>query len=334
MAFQVFIGSGRRSTSRLGLCRTVVKSRPRSSVCAIKRAARTPRACAWVTNEASVTAPGTKGVQSIESETVQNKNTRIKWFLGAGVLFCVVVVFYQLGHQPWVHARFSSLVQRLVTLADQHGPGKIAAAFALLHFVAIVLCFPASALIEVAAGYTLGFPLGFLSMHLSKLGAAIACFILGRTVLYGYVQKQCQRFPRFRYWLDIVRREGPSMMLYMRLSPVPSFINNYLLAAVGVRFSDFLWTTTLGIVPGLLPLVGAGVGARDLSLLSMGADGALPKAATVPSWAHTLRLGSTIVGAVLLVGFLVRLYRQRIEARSQVLAKEPVGEDSADRGPR
>jgi uncharacterized membrane protein YdjX (TVP38/TMEM64 family) len=199
---------------------------------------------------------------------------------------------------------------------------RVSLAFAVLHFVAIVLCFPASALIEIAAGYALGFPLGFVSMHLSKVAAAVACFWLGRTVLLGYVQKQSERFPRFRHWLGIVRQEGPAMMLYMRLSPVPSFLNNYLLAAVGVRFTDFLWTTTLGIIPGLLPLVGGGVGARDLSLLSIGAEGGLPKAA-VPTWAHLLRLGSTFVGIVLFVGLLVRLYRQRLESRAPVLTTDP-----------
>lgn len=260
---------------------------------------------------------------------VTSRNRRLLWAFAAVALVAVTLLVRRLWQQPWLHAWVASLVQRLLTLSDKYGVAQVTAALSALHLVAIVLCFPASALIEVAAGYALGFPLGFLSMHVSKVAAAVVCFALGRTILFGYVQRQSERFPRFRRWLDVVRREGPTMMLYMRLSPVPSFLNNYLLAAVGVRFTDFLWTTALGTIPGLLPLVGAGVGARDLSLLSIGAEGGLSKAA-VPTWAHLLRLGSTLVGVILLIGLLVRLYRQRLESRAPVLKADHTDADAAN----
>ncbi|MFV0513782.1 MAG: TVP38/TMEM64 family protein, partial [Jhaorihella sp.] len=51
----------------------------------------------------------------------------------------------------------------------------------------------------------------------------------------------------------------------MRLVPaVPFFLANLVPAMVGVRFSTFLWTTALGIVPGAVVYTWIGVGLGEV----------------------------------------------------------------------
>ena len=212
---------------------------------------------------------------------------------------------------PAVQSQYTALLQQLHDWVSAYGVTRVAVAMGVLHFVAIVLCFPGTFLIEVMAGYTLGLTAGYVSMHLSKVAAALMCFALGRTVLAGWVKRQRQRFTRFDRLLAAVKREGAPMMLYMRLSPVPSFINNYLMSAVDVPLLPYAWTTALGTMPALLPIVSAGVGARDVSAAAL-MSGSV-SASGAPAWMHLLRRGSMAVGGVLLAVAIVRIFRSTMK---------------------
>ncbi|KAK4538429.1 hypothetical protein CDCA_CDCA17G4454 [Cyanidium caldarium] len=212
---------------------------------------------------------------------------------------------------PAVQFQYTALLQQLHDWVSAYGVTRVAVAMGVVHFVAIVLCFPGTILIEVMAGYTLGLTAGYVSMHLSKVAAALMCFALGRTVLAGWVKRQRQRFTRFDRLLAAVKREGAPMMLYMRLSPVPSFINNYLMSAVDVPLLPYALTTALGTMPALLPIVSAGVGARDVSAAAL-MSGSV-SASGAPAWMHLLRRGSMAVGGVLLAVAIVRIFRSTVK---------------------
>lgn len=266
--------------------------------------------------------PGSTGMPSAE-KGVGLGATKQKWsvsFLIPGFLVLCVVSLGLISRAPLVQAWMADSVRRMAILTDVYGLTRVAIAMGLLHCVAIVLCFPGTLLIELAAGYALGFQVGFVSMHVSKVLAAMVCFALGRTVLAEWVRRQRARFPQFSRILDAVQSEGAPMMLYMRLSPVPSFMNNYLLSALDVPFRYYALTTFLGTVPSLLPIISAGAGARDLSMVALGGAGA-----NAPAWAQILRHGSMMLGVVLLASTMARIFKRVMNSK---MGTESLGHDS------
>ena len=58
--------------------------------------------------------------------------------------------------------------------------------------------------------------------------------------------------PRLRAIADDVQARGKEFTLLARLSPVPSWANNYGLALAGVEFEDYLPASVVAVLPALV----------------------------------------------------------------------------------
>ena len=138
---------------------------------------------------------------------------------------------------------------------------------------AIVGCFPATILFEVAAGLLFGLFKGALLVWVVKACAASLTFALARRfgdVLRSLgaartVEALLAKQPRLVAMSDDMNRQGGKYALLARLSPVPSWANNYGLALVtDVAFRDFLGATMVATVPAILTHCSAGAAAASL----------------------------------------------------------------------
>jgi len=122
-------------------------------------------------------------------------------------------------------------------------------AYALVHAFAVCVCFPATILFEFGAGFLYGLSAGVpLVVTAKALGACIA-FLLGRTLLRNWVQQKVAGNDRFQNIYKNISTSGWRFAFLLRLSPVPSWVNNYGLALTEIKFSHFLLATVVGTIP-------------------------------------------------------------------------------------
>lgn len=134
----------------------------------------------------------------------------------------------------------------------------------------IVSVFPGTGGKSIAAGWLFGFwpaclmVVGALTLA-GAIGFSIARYFF-RDVLREFFGVRLTRFDR------TLEREGAFYLLTLRLLHVPFTFVNYLSGVSIVGLRTFIWTTSVGLVPGTVVLVGLGAGLPSLNeLLEQGA---------------------------------------------------------------
>ncbi|GJD08266.1 hypothetical protein Gasu2_25760 [Galdieria sulphuraria] len=117
-----------------------------------------------------------------------------------------------------------------------------------VHTIAVVGCFPGTVAIEMAAGLSMNLYYGLAS----------------KSILYRWTQKRLEQYPQAKKWMDAIAQQGWKLALFSRLSPIPSFINNYLIALSPISFHDYMIATIVGIIPFLFQVVALGAGIQEM----------------------------------------------------------------------
>jgi uncharacterized membrane protein YdjX (TVP38/TMEM64 family) len=162
-----------------------------------------------------------------------------------------------------------------------------AAAFGLLYVLVTILSLPALPL-TLAAGVVYG-PLGgtLLVSPASVAGASLA-FILGRTLLRGWVRTRTEGSARFQALDQAIGSEGWRLVALLRLSPVfPFSLLNYALGATGIGLGPYALASWLAMLPGTFLYVSAGAAA--------GAAAGLAPGQSVAPWLLYLGLAATLL---------------------------------------
>ncbi|HEV8702336.1 MAG TPA: TVP38/TMEM64 family protein [Candidatus Polarisedimenticolia bacterium] len=137
--------------------------------------------------------------------------------------------------------------------------------FVLVYALAAVLFVPGSPL-TVGAGLVYGLGPGFAAASAgSTLGAACA-FLVARYLARDRVERWVGGDPRFRAIDEAVGREGWTIVLLTRLSPVfPFNLLNYLYGLTRVPFHTYLPASWIGMMPGTLLYVYLGFAGRTVA---------------------------------------------------------------------
>ena len=176
------------------------------------------------------------------------------------------------------------------------GLGAIGYVVYTLGYAIAGLVVPASVL-TIGAGALFGFVGGSIVVAIGATLAATIAFFLARTVLRKRVEKWVARNPKFSAVDRAIAREGPKIVVLVRLAAVfPFLFMNYAFGLTGIRPLPYIVATFIGILPGVIAFV------------SLGAAGAA--AAT----ANRTKTIFTIAGAVVALG--VSIYVGRIAKRA------------------
>jgi len=131
--------------------------------------------------------------------------------------------------------------------------------FSSFYVLAEILAIPAVPILTASSGYLFGTALGTATCLFSASIAASISFVIGRTLLRGYVERVLDNNPKFRSMDSAIEREGFKLMLLLRLSPLfPFALSNYLYGASSIRFAPYFFGTLLGFAPGTFAYVYAG----------------------------------------------------------------------------
>lgn len=142
--------------------------------------------------------------------------------------------------------------------------------FALLYFMVAALSLPGTGAMTLLAGAVFGLWWGFLLVSFASTIGATVNMLVSRLLLRDWVTR------RFRTSLERVNegveREGSFYLFSIRLIPlVPFFVVNPVFGLTNMRATTFYWVSQVGMVPGTLLYVNAGVALGALDSISMGA---------------------------------------------------------------
>ena len=156
---------------------------------------------------------------------------------------------------------------RAVFLAWRDGHGLLlAVAFVAAYVFVVAFSLPGATLLSVTGGFLFGLTLG---TGLNVLAAVAGSAVIFLAVRMGFGEMLARRIDARdgtlrRIHTRLLEAEA-SVMLFLRLVPVfPFFLVNLLSALAGVRFVTFLWTTAVGILPGVLVYTWIGVGLGEV----------------------------------------------------------------------
>jgi len=169
------------------------------------------------------------------------------------VLFYLGIQFWRASPKNWKNVGWYSWLSSLDL------PSRFFLFF-LIHTIAVVGCFPGTSAIELGAGWSMNIYYGFICMYTSKVVAAMISFVLAKSILYRWTQSRIQKYPFAVKLMSAIAKRGWKLALFCRLSPIPSFVNNYIIALTPIAFRDYMIATLIGTIPFLFQLVILGAG--------------------------------------------------------------------------
>lgn len=133
--------------------------------------------------------------------------------------------------------------------------------FALLYVAVAVLFLPAS-ILAIAAGVVFGPLYGtVLVCFSSALGASVA-FFTSRFLARDFIEKLLSRRAWYGRLCEGFKKNSFSYLVFLRLSPIFPYSGlNYAFGLLPVRFSQYLLSAVIGMLPGSLAYVCLGFSA-------------------------------------------------------------------------
>eukprot|EP01119_Soliformovum_irregulare_P024984 TRINITY_DN9114_c0_g1_i1.p1 TRINITY_DN9114_c0_g1~~TRINITY_DN9114_c0_g1_i1.p1 ORF type:complete len:235 (-),score=35.65 TRINITY_DN9114_c0_g1_i1:29-733(-) len=172
----------------------------------------------------------------------------------------------------------------------------------ILHILAVSVCFPGTVLFELGAGLLFGIFGGVLLVSFSKsLGGSIG-FLLGRYLFSDFVRESLRSHRSFDNIRRNVGRDMWSSLKFatlLRLSPLPSWINNYGLAVTSIEFPPFFIATLVGSLPTIFQNVYMGSCLQSLVMIEADSLG----------WSKYLLLAISVASSIL-IGRITYSYAQ------------------------
>ncbi|PRP80414.1 hypothetical protein PROFUN_11960 [Planoprotostelium fungivorum] len=184
-------------------------------------------------------------IEETMTESQSRTSSTIK-LLAAGTLLCVLIlsIFFIDGHA--LRDNIASIITWMQSL------GTIAPfIYYVLHTTAVILCFPGTWFLEIGAGIVFGF-WGVPLVMLSKTSGACISFLLGRTLLHDWIWNKLKDNERFQNIYHNVGRDSWKVAFLLRISPVPSWINNYGLSLTSIQFLPYMVATAVGALPMII----------------------------------------------------------------------------------
>lgn len=146
-------------------------------------------------------------------------------------------------------------------------------------------------------------------------------FVLGRTLLRSTLGARAKAHPRFGAIYEGISERGWVFVALLRLSPLPSWMNNYGLAATNVRFfPDFIVPTSLASLPCIVQNVLAGLALGEAVGVATTTGFSLAGVAFSAEHARVLRYGMPLLVSWLIVRTCEQYsakYQERLEADAE-----------------
>jgi uncharacterized membrane protein YdjX (TVP38/TMEM64 family) len=208
------------------------------------------------------------------------------------------------------------------------GPVLLAGAF----IVACVLFLPGS-ILTLGAGFLFGIVRGAIAVSIGSVLGATAAFLLGRTLLRGWLEKRMAAYPRFQAIDRAIGKEGFKIVLLLRLSPVfPFNLLNFALGLTNVRLRQYVVASWIGMLPGTLMYVYLGSALKNLADVAAGA----PKGGAPQTLFFVAGLVMTLVATVVITRVARRALSEAVaddgQSHDRIAEKPPASSGNTSVG--
>lgn len=126
-----------------------------------------------------------------------------------------------------------------------------------VYILVLVLALPGAAIMTLAGGVMFGVLPALVIVNIAATIGATLSFILSRYIMGDWVQKKySERLKKFNHEMD---NHGKNYLLTLRLIPIfPFFMINLAAGMTKIPLLTFIWTTSLGTIPGTFAYTLAG----------------------------------------------------------------------------
>jgi uncharacterized membrane protein YdjX (TVP38/TMEM64 family) len=168
--------------------------------------------------------------------------------------------------------------------------------YILMYSAAVSLSVPGAAVLTLAGGFLFGAVLVTAYVNIAATSGAVIISLLSRRLFGSGLQKRYEK--QLRKFNRELEQNGAKYLRTRRLIPrVPCCLGNLFSGLTKVRFSTYLWTTMLGIIPGSFAYAYAG---SRLAVIDSMRDVISPD----------VLLAFFLLGAIALVPVLYRRWRR------------------------
>ena len=195
-----------------------------------------------------------------------------------------------------------------VALAERaRSTGAAGVAIFVIAYIASTVAFLPGSILTLAAGFAYGPVWGLAIASPASVAGATAAFLLGRTLLRGWAERKIGESARVRAIDAAVARQGFTLVLLLRLSPLfPFNVLNYALSLSHVSLRTYVTASFIGMLPGTALYVYLGsLAPAAAELASASKDGGAPRIAL-----YAAGLAATV--AVVVIG--TRAAKRALEA--------------------
>lgn len=121
--------------------------------------------------------------------------------------------------------------------------------FITIYILAVALSIPGASILTITGGFLFGPILATIYINISATVGALLIFLITRYILGSTLQKKYET--QLKKFNNELEENGTSYLLTLRLIPIfPFFLINILAGLTNVSIKKFIWTTSLGIIPG------------------------------------------------------------------------------------
>lgn len=174
--------------------------------------------------------------------------------------------------------------------------------FSIVYAFSATTAFPLGGIFVLLAGFLFGVVIGTVVTVLVATFGGAALFLATKYWCKDWVESH---YGKYLAPIEKELNEHPaSYMLFLRFMPVvPYIVINVVPALVNVRFSTFLWTSLIGLLPGAVIFTVAG---KELSRIASTGDVMTP----------SLIFALFLLGGLSLVPLVYRKYRKYKESNN------------------
>jgi uncharacterized membrane protein YdjX (TVP38/TMEM64 family) len=164
---------------------------------------------------------------------------------------------------------FENLKQNrdLLTSFVQANYGLSVLIFVSLYITITAVSIPGAAILTLGAGFLFGTVAATVLVNVGATIGAMLAFLSSRYLIGERLQERYH--DRMQAFNEELSRNGPRYLLTLRFIPViPFFLINVLSGLTAIPIRTFLWTTSIGILPGTIVYAYAGSQIGNIAKLS------------------------------------------------------------------
>lgn len=147
---------------------------------------------------------------------------------------------------------FENLKQHRETLKNYVDDHYILTALGFIFvYLSTAFFIPGAIVLTLAAGFLFGTVPGAIYVNAGATAGATIAFLLSRYFIGGWIQRKYEK--QMSAFNKEISRHGHNYLLTLRIIPIlPFFVINYLAGLTEISLKKFIWTTSLGMLPGSL----------------------------------------------------------------------------------